>query len=367
MSIDEENEDLFDRLPDSIILTIFDKLQDAKSLCISSSLSKRFHFLTTQTHHISLTIPPPKKSHNNTNPNKNQLTHFLNKLLFKPFLFVLKQINKWNPICMPVTYNTRKEDRCNNCFTCTCTCACTCSSPAEILRNFREIKEFEIRLTSPPCDPLLKWKAEFGSQLKSCLIVGGTSFSPVRDNNNNDHDEDALENFPISQQRGDLMEFQRMTNEDLKLRIVWIISSLLAASARYSLLEEIIKEKRTIKEVVITDDIGQGKCCMNEEQVEEMRRNMGVISSKIPALKVLGPRQTCHHCNTSGEDCLYRVDFSVKDFFKYVAHKIGLGRVRVSCPSLEWQRLENAESITVEMRTSVHFKINQCPEMRTSV
>ncbi|PHT93829.1 hypothetical protein T459_01711 [Capsicum annuum] len=160
------------------------------------------------------------------------------------------------------------------------------SSPAEILRNFREIKEFEIRLTSPPCDPLLKWKAEFGSQLKSCLIVGGTSFSPVRDNNNNDHDEDALENFPISQQRGDLMEFQRMTNEDLKLRIVWIISSLLAASARYSLLEEIIKEKRTIKEVVITDDIGQGKCCMNEEQVEEMRRNMGVISSKIPALKV---------------------------------------------------------------------------------
>ncbi|KAM3324315.1 F-box protein like [Capsicum chacoense] len=287
MSIVEENEDLFDRLPDSIILTIFDKLQDAKSLCISSSLSKRFHFLTTQTHHISLTIPPPKKSHNNTNPNKNQLTHFLNKLLFKPFLFVLKQINKWNPICMPVTYNTRKEDRCNNCFTCTCTCACTCSSPAEILRNFREIKEFEIRLASPPCDPLLKWKAEFGSQLKSCLIVGGTSFSPVRDNNNNnDHDEDALENSPISQQRGDLMEFQRMTIEDLKLRIVWIISSLLAASARYSLLEEIIKEKRTIKKVVITDDIGQGKCCMNEEQVEEMRRNMGVISSKMPALKV---------------------------------------------------------------------------------
>ncbi|KAM3264770.1 hypothetical protein P3L10_001764 [Capsicum annuum] len=40
---------------------------------------------------------------------------------------------------------------------------------------------------------------------------------------------------------------------------------------------------------------------------------------------------------------------------------------KVSCPSLEWQRLENAESITVEMRTSVHFKINQCPEMRTSV
>ncbi|KAM3324314.1 hypothetical protein P3S67_005465 [Capsicum chacoense] len=40
---------------------------------------------------------------------------------------------------------------------------------------------------------------------------------------------------------------------------------------------------------------------------------------------------------------------------------------KVSCHSLEWRRLENAESITAEMRTSVHFKINQCPEMRTSV
>ncbi|MCD7468731.1 hypothetical protein HAX54_007159 [Datura stramonium] len=39
MFVIEENEDLFDRLPDSILLTIFDKVQDAKSLCVSASSS----------------------------------------------------------------------------------------------------------------------------------------------------------------------------------------------------------------------------------------------------------------------------------------------------------------------------------------
>ncbi|KAK4339151.1 hypothetical protein RND71_040613 [Anisodus tanguticus] len=42
------------------------------------------------------------------------------------------------------------------------------------------------------------------------------------------------------------------------------------ASARHCLLEELIKEKMTINNVVITDDVGQGKCCIYGEHVEEI-------------------------------------------------------------------------------------------------
>ncbi|MCD7466625.1 hypothetical protein HAX54_003472 [Datura stramonium] len=285
MFVIEENEDLFDRLPDSILLTIFDKVQDAKSLCVSASLCKRFRFLVTQTQYVSLTIPP-QKSHKSSpsNTNRNQFIGFLNRVFLKPFQFVLRQISKWNPLCMPIIPSAQKNDR-YNC------CTCSYASPAEILRSFREIKELEIRLPSPAGgdkknagDSLLKWNAEFGSQLKNCLIVGGTSLSPIH---NNRVGED-VENVDV-RQRGDSLELQRMTNDELKLRVVWIISSLIAASARYCLLEETIKEKKTLNNVVISDDIGQGKCCMNGEQVEEMRRNTEVFSSnrmKMPALKV---------------------------------------------------------------------------------
>ncbi|KAL3347506.1 hypothetical protein AABB24_021264 [Solanum stoloniferum] len=270
MSIDEQNkEDLFDRLPDDILLTIFDKLEDVKSLSISSSLCKRFRLLTTQTQHVSLAIPSQKYQKPLPFSSRNKFIRFF----LKPFQFVYRQISQWNPICMPCD-NTQKK---RNSYSC-CTCSYASSSPAEILRNFTEIKELEIRVPSNgggDSDSLLKWKGEFGSRLKNCLIVGGISLSPIRN--------DRIDNgdAPIRE-----LELQRMTNDDLKLRIVWIISSLIAASARHCLLEEVIKEKKLLNKVVITDDIGQGKVCMNGEQVEEMRRDMEVFSSKMPALKV---------------------------------------------------------------------------------
>ncbi|XP_016505427.1 F-box protein At1g30200 [Nicotiana tabacum] len=277
----EENEDLFDSLPDAIVLTIFDKVQDCKSLCIFSSLCKRFHSLITKTQNISLTIPP--QNHHKSNSNTNQLFRFFNRVFLKPFQFLLRQITKWNPICI------QKNDGYN------CNCTFSYTSPAEILRNFSEIKQLEIRLAAGENiglknsgDSLLKWKAEFGSQLKHCLIVGGTSISRIHENQGGEETETETENVGIIQ-RGDSVESLRMTNDELKLRIVWIISCLIAASTRHCLLEETIKEKKMLEKVVITDDIGQGICSMNCEQAEEMRRNTRVFSSnrsKVPALKV---------------------------------------------------------------------------------
>ncbi|XP_009610193.1 F-box protein At4g18380 [Nicotiana tabacum] len=286
----EENEDLFDRLPDAIVLTIFDKVQDCKSLCIFSSLCKRFHSLITQTQNISLKIPP-QNHHKSSNSNRNQLFRFFNRVFLKPFRFFLRQITKWNPICIPIPYTFSQKTAGYN-----CNCTCSYTSPAEILRNFSEIKQLDIRLAAGENiglknsdEPLLKWKAEFGSQLKHCLIVGGTSISPIHENHSGGETETESENFGIIQRGDSVEETLRMSNDELKLRIVWIISCLIAASTRHCLLEETIKEKKMLEKVAITDDIGQGICSMNCEQVEEMRRNTRVFSpnrSKVPALKV---------------------------------------------------------------------------------
>lgn len=61
------------------------------------------------------------------------------------------------------------------------------------------------------------------------------------------------------------------TNGGLKLRVVWTISSLIAASARHYLLQPIIAEHKTLDSLVLTDADGQGVLCMDKDQLEELR------------------------------------------------------------------------------------------------
>ena len=61
------------------------------------------------------------------------------------------------------------------------------------------------------------------------------------------------------------------TNGGLKLRVVWTISSLIAASARHYLLQQIICEHPTLQGLIVTDADGQGMLCMGKEQLEEFR------------------------------------------------------------------------------------------------
>ena len=46
------------------------------------------------------------------------------------------------------------------------------------------------------------------------------------------------------------------TNGGLKLRVVWTISSLIAASARHFLLQNIISEHPTLENLILTDTLG---------------------------------------------------------------------------------------------------------------
>ncbi|BFG35744.1 hypothetical protein CerSpe_220180 [Prunus speciosa] len=67
----------------------------------------------------------------------------------------------------------------------------------------------------------------------------------------------ANTNWAVSDDNGSIPD-SFYTNAGLKLRVVWTISSLIAASARHYLLQPIISEHKMLDSLVLTDADGQG-------------------------------------------------------------------------------------------------------------
>lgn len=139
--------------------------------------------------------------------------------------------------------------------------------PNGVLKNFKEMKSLHLQLPSHGDHELgsssgasfLKWKAEFGTNLKSCIIVGATSFE--------------TSSFCLQQKQQELEENITLSDNELKLRIIWTISCLIAASTRHYLLKQILAEHPIpmLEKVVISDANKQGKFCMGKEEIVEMR------------------------------------------------------------------------------------------------
>lgn len=92
----------------------------------------------------------------------------------------------------------------------------------------------------------VKWRAEFGKSLTSCVIIGFKSGSIT-------------------------------TGEDvdiaggLKMRVMWTISSLIAASARHFMLEEIVRDHHEMESLLLVDRDGEGTVVMEKEGIRECR------------------------------------------------------------------------------------------------
>lgn len=117
-------------------------------------------------------------------------------------------------------------------------------------------------------NPLLKWNAKFGSQLQSCVILAAANSSsstdPLPNSDVDDHDHDPQVNNNESS--------SYLSNEELKLRVVWTISCLIAASARHHMLKQIVLDHGSLQDAVISDGSNQGKISMDKAQVEDLRR-----------------------------------------------------------------------------------------------
>lgn len=226
----DHRQDYFDQLPDPLLVLIFNKILDAKTLVRCLAVSKRFNSLISQTDAVFLPLPPQKNK-----PTK----------LVRSFLRFLHKI---------VSKKPRNAHR--NVFY---------HSPCEVLKGFNELKSLHLEL--PRCkgemgfagkDSLLKWKAEFGSNLSNCVILGANSLKKEKIAKN---DNLAKENDNQN----------ALSDDDLKLRIVWMISCLIAASARHYLLKRVVSDFPTLTNVVVSDGDRRGKVLIGGEELAELR------------------------------------------------------------------------------------------------
>lgn len=261
MNFDEQM-NFFDGLPDHVLQLVFNKVHDAKSLSLAMCSCKRFRAIVSQVDDVSLSIRTSSVVTNSQEEKKNLFKGFVNRVLVKPlsFLFRFLRSSKCNSIDVD-------ED-------------CSYSMPNEALKPFNEVKRLEIKLPKSNFEKssnLLKWKAEFGRQIKSCVLVGATSISKTQM-------ESCCNNQEI-----------RLSEEGFKLRIVWSISCLIAASARHILIQRTLNDHEKLESLVIRDESNQGLVSMNREQIQELKKSMisenggeGFLfdRSKVPALRM---------------------------------------------------------------------------------
>ncbi|BBN11011.1 hypothetical protein MPTK1_5g08320 [Marchantia polymorpha subsp. ruderalis] len=168
--------------------------------------------------------------------------------------------------------------------------------PGEVLKNFKENQNLRIELTSGELGieegVLWKWKTEFGNTLQSCEILGAASLVKGTEVEKKGSKSDGSNKPGCLQVRTDgsrigesLIRMQPydsrsihayfFTDEGMKLRVVWTISSLSGASTRHYLLQHIIFDHPTLESLVFTDADGQGMLCISKEQL-----------TQVPALNV---------------------------------------------------------------------------------
>jgi len=264
--------DRFDCLPDSLVLLILNKLEDMRSLGRCSAVSKRFSGLVPLAHDVCvkidrvLTVDGDSEAALNLSSPKPQniLPHLFKLMLFaitKPFHDMGGNPNGAGRLLF------------------------TQHSPAQVLRSFSHVRNLRVELPSGDVGVeegvLLKWRAEYGSTLQSCVILGGTL---VR------RDAGGAEHEPSPDDSGTMPE-SFYTNGGLKLRVVWTISCLIAASTRHYLLRSIVEEHPTLRSLVLADADGQGALRMGAEQLRDFRERPVAASAcsnrtQVPACNI---------------------------------------------------------------------------------
>ncbi|CAL4939144.1 unnamed protein product [Urochloa decumbens] len=263
-----EGEDHFDRIPDSLVLIIFNKLADARSLGRCSAVSRRFNALVPLVDDACLRIDrviPADAAGDGLAPGGPRPRAVLSHLLKAMLQAVLKPFAHCDAKSGGAGGGKHAHGQ-----------QLQHHSPAQVLKNFSSIRN--LRMELPVSDVgtddgvVLKWKAVFGSTLQSCVILGGTKVerAAVSSMPSPTAAAAAAESEAGGDDSGGIPE-SFYTNGGLKLRVVWTISSLIAAATRHYLLREIVKEHPTLEHVALTDAQGQGTLAMAADQLREFR------------------------------------------------------------------------------------------------
>ncbi|CAI0544989.1 unnamed protein product [Linum tenue] len=261
--------DHFDRLPDSLLILVFNKIGDVKALGRCCVVSRRFHSLVPQVESVVVRVDCVISDDDTSNSSSSDKSRSsasssgFSSIFRMVFGGIVKPFQALGQLLGPKRSSGGGNDDDAGEMD---QGGVTHHSPTQVLKNFNEIRFLRIELPSGELGiddgVLLKWRADFGSTLDNCVILGAASVINnghylVCANAGGDDNGSIPESF--------------YTNGGLKLRVVWTISSLIAASARHYLLQPIIAEHKTLNSLVLTDADGQGVLCMNRDQLEELR------------------------------------------------------------------------------------------------
>lgn len=111
----------------------------------------------------------------------------------------------------------------------------------------------------------MRWRAEFGEVLKTCVILGFRAAS-----------ENSVTVDP---------EF----SVGLKMRVVWTISALISASVRHFLLKDVIRSHGETERIVVGDREGEGTVVMERDGLSEWRQNAGQLNSNLELGRTVVP------------------------------------------------------------------------------
>ncbi|VVA95697.1 unnamed protein product [Arabis nemorensis] len=238
--------DAFDAIPDPVVIDILNKVGDVKTLIRCRSVSKRFNSLATQSDSLLLQLDQILGTTTTTDSDSeidSPISNFF-RSLFKSIHGLLPPI--FSKSVNPDQILTRSP-----------------KTPAQILSRFERIRNLEVELYGGDVKlekgAAVKWKAEFGETLKSCVIVAyrsatvNTTASSAVDGGVTGVESDS--------------EFVC----GLKTRVVWTISALMAASTRHYLMKDLVKDHKEMEKLTVIDREGEGTVVMNAAGMKEYR------------------------------------------------------------------------------------------------
>ncbi|XP_031737839.1 F-box protein At1g22220 isoform X2 [Cucumis sativus] len=220
--------DAFESLPDSLILLIFNSVSDVKTLIRCRAVSKRFNSLVPHSDSLSLKVDCVISSDSDSDSHQNSFLLSFFKSVLKSFLDLLS----------PILLQSESQN-----------------SPAQILRQFRRIQHLQIEFptTDLKVERVVKWRAEFGDALKSCVIL---IFREIRKGAIEEDDVDSDLDFIGG----------------LKSKVFMTISTVITASARHHVLGEVVEEHLEMESLALRDRGGEGVVVMEKKGLEELRR-----------------------------------------------------------------------------------------------
>ncbi|URD99707.1 F-box protein [Musa troglodytarum] len=271
---EDEGIDHFDRLPDSVLLVIFNLVGDVKALGRCSVVSRRFYALVRLVDEVVVRVDcvisdDPSPSTAASDKPRGVFSHLARIVLgglVKP-LVALGQIlspSSSSSAAAAAAFTATSSDVSHH-------------SPTEVLKNFKVIRRLRIALPDGELGVddgvLLKWRADFGSTLDSCVILSASSVafsSSISRDSPSPNPSLSFEDACVGDDCGSMPD-SFYTDGSLKRRVVWTISSLIAASARHYLLHPIVADHETLESLHLTDADGQGVLTMDRRQLQELR------------------------------------------------------------------------------------------------